>query len=67
MRKKQLLLLVTLAALIGYGIWEYYVWQWAKDVAGPIIRVDAVILWPLLIGLVIMTVVVWVRDRSGGS
>lgn len=34
---------------VVFLVWEYFVQQWAKDVNGPIIRVDLVLILPVLL------------------
>ncbi|WFD10358.1 hypothetical protein [Tepidibacter hydrothermalis] len=41
--------ITTIIFLISYGIWEFYVARWAATESGPIIRVDLVVIYPILI------------------
>jgi|LGVF01.1.fsa_nt_gb hypothetical protein len=42
----------TSSLIILYFLWEISVWFWSKDVEGPIIRVDLIIIYPILIILI---------------
>ncbi|WP_392486140.1 hypothetical protein ACER0A_010930 [Haloimpatiens sp. FM7315] len=44
--------IVTIISLILYAVWELYVAKWAKTEVGPIIRVDLIIIYPILIVLI---------------
>lgn len=47
--------IVTIISLILYAIWEVYVATWAKTEAGPIIRIDLIIIFPILIVLIVLS------------
>ena len=42
----------TMALLIAYAIWEVFVQLWAQDVQGAVIRVDLIIIYPILLVLI---------------
>ena len=41
-------IIAIIVSWTSFLVWEYYVEQWATDIAGPIIRVDLIILLPAL-------------------
>jgi len=49
----------TIVAIIVYLIWEYFVQQWAKTLpdGDPVIRVDLLLIIPVIAGLVIASIV----------
>lgn len=49
---------VTIFLIIAYFIWELFVWFWAKgqpEGGGAIIRVDLIIIYPILFVLIIIS------------
>lgn len=48
--------IVTIISLILYAIWEFYAATWAKTEAGPIIRIDLLIIFPILIVLIVLSI-----------
>lgn len=48
--------LITIIAFILYAIWEFYVAKWAETQIGAIIRVDLLIIYPILILLIALTI-----------
>jgi len=60
MTKMQIATLVLLAA---YLIWEVVVQIWAKTEGGPIIRVDLLIIYPVLVILIIISLYQRIRKR----
>jgi hypothetical protein len=48
--------ILTIVSLILYSVWELHVSEWAKTEAGPIIRVDLIIIFPILIVLIILSI-----------
>ncbi|PAQ12612.1 hypothetical protein CD798_18205 [Bacillaceae bacterium SAOS 7] len=40
---------MTIILILGYIVWEIYVRNWASTVSGPIIRVDLIIIYPILL------------------
>ncbi|PCI07295.1 MAG: hypothetical protein COB73_08500 [Flavobacteriaceae bacterium] len=46
-KKRRFLFLIAL--WLAYFIWEYFVQQWSKTESTPIIRVDLIIIIPLLL------------------
>lgn len=56
--------IITVILLILYGIWEIYVAQWAKTEPTPVIRVDLVIIYPILLIFILLSVLhIW-RNRK---
>ncbi|NGP45576.1 hypothetical protein G4V62_11660 [Bacillaceae bacterium SIJ1] len=53
--------IVTIIFILGYIIWEIYVREWASTVSGPIIRVDLVIIYPILLLMVFLSIVQLVK------
>jgi len=54
MKKRNKLILVLIGIWSLYGIWEYYVFEWAKTESTPVIRVDLFIIYPVLIILTLL-------------
>ncbi|MCH9660488.1 MAG: hypothetical protein K0U54_06210 [Bacteroidetes bacterium] len=53
--KKVLLYGITIVVIVFSCIWEYYTQQWIAaqpEGGGAVIRVDAFVLWPLVLTLV---------------
>ncbi len=55
--KRRLLILITL--WIAYFIWEYFVQQWSKSETTAVIRVDLILLIPILF---IATIIVFYKN-----
>lgn len=45
MRIRQIIMLIL---WFGYFFWEWQVLKWTENVAGPIIRVDLLLIYPIL-------------------
>lgn len=60
-------ILVLIIAWSSFGIWEWCVYEWAKDVAGPIIRVDLVLLLPALIALTVWMVIRFFKQKKANN
>lgn len=50
---------------LTYAVWECYVWLWSQDVTAPI-RVDILILAPVLYAVSFFAVLAWWRNRNRG-
>jgi hypothetical protein len=48
--------ITTLITLFIYALWEYMVSVWAQSQVGPIIRVDLIIFYPLLLVLISISI-----------
>ncbi|NOQ91110.1 MAG: hypothetical protein GQ552_00175 [Flavobacteriaceae bacterium] len=51
--------ITTILLIIAYFIWELFVWFWAKgqpESSGAIIRVDLIIIFPILLVLIIVSI-----------
>jgi len=57
---------LTLALLIGYLFWEIGIWVWARKLPphDPIIRVDLIIIYPLLLLFVSVSVFQFFKTNS---
>lgn len=55
--------LFTIFSLLAYAVWEVAVQVWAKGVEGPIIRVDLVFIYPILVVLVIISIIQFVKRK----
>ena len=52
--------ITTILLIIAYFIWELFVWFWAKgqpEGGGAIIRVDLIVIYPVLIVMIIISLV----------
>jgi len=47
--KKYIIVIITM--WVVFIIWELFVFRWAQQIEGPIIRVDLIIILPALIGV----------------
>jgi len=50
--------ITTIVLIIAYFIWELFVWFWIKgqpEGSGAIIRVDLIIIFPILLVLIIIS------------
>ncbi|MCZ4694557.1 hypothetical protein DWB61_05830 [Ancylomarina euxinus] len=66
MKKVTNIQIITFFALLAYIIWEFYVWNWAisQEYGGAIIRVDLVIILPVLLVLIIVSLVQFFRKKT---
>lgn len=57
MKKTTSIQRITIAMLLGYLFWELGVWFWAKNLppSDPIIRIDLVLIYPLLILFIVIS------------
>ncbi|MGL5438886.1 MAG: hypothetical protein ACRDA4_00670 [Filifactoraceae bacterium] len=53
--------ILTIISLIGYAIWEIAVTNWASKVSGPIIRVDLILIYFILLILISISVYQFLR------
>jgi hypothetical protein len=60
MTKTQIATLVLLAA---YLIWEIVVQVWARNIDGPIIRADLLIIYPVLITLTFISLYQQIKKK----
>lgn len=58
--------IITIIALIAYAIWEIKVYLWAKTLPDwdPIIRVDLVIIYPVLLILLIASITQLIKKKK---
>jgi len=58
----------TIVAIIVYLIWEYFVQQWSKTLpdGDPVIRVDLLLIIPVITGLVIASIVQILKHKNHG-
>lgn len=56
--------MATLLLIVGWIAWEYYVSIWAKDVMGPIIRVDLIIILPIIAIMSILSIVQFIKRKK---
>jgi len=50
--------ITTIVLILAYFLWELLVWFWIKgqpESGGPIIRVDLIIIFPILLVLIIIS------------
>ncbi|MCK5782659.1 MAG: hypothetical protein KAH10_08710 [Flavobacteriales bacterium] len=52
----------TITAITLYILWEISIWFWAKDAEGAIIRVDLLIVYPILI--ILIGISTWQKFRK---
>lgn len=55
--------LFTILSLLAYAVWEVAVQVWAKGIEGPIIRVDLIFIYPILLVLVIVSIIQFVKRK----
>jgi hypothetical protein len=55
--------IATLVLLATYLIWEIVIQLWARNIDGPIIRADLLIIYPVLIILTIISLYQRFRDK----
>jgi len=58
MKKITKIQIATVFLILAYFIWELYVWFWSKtqpESGGAIIRVDLIIIYPILLILIIIS------------
>jgi len=56
----------TIVAIIVYLIWEYFVQQWSKTLpdGDPVIRVDLLLIIPVITGLLIASIVQTIKREK---
>ncbi len=57
---------ITLILIALYLIWELFVWFWAKSqptTSGAIIRVDLIIIYPILLLLIVISVFQYFKNK----
>jgi hypothetical protein len=56
----------TIVAIIVYLIWEYFVQQWSKTLpdGDPVIRVDLLLIIPVITGLLIASIVQTIKRKK---
>ncbi|RFA35939.1 hypothetical protein CAI16_06850 [Virgibacillus dokdonensis] len=55
---------VTILLIIGWMVWEYYVWQWSKTEVGAVIRVDLIFIVPIILIMVIISILQLLKSRK---
>ena len=57
--------IATLVLIVAYFIWEFSVWQWAKTATeqGAIIRVDLIIIYPILLVLIVISIIQIIKKK----
>jgi len=60
---------MTLVLLIGYLIWEISVWSWKQSLPenDPVIRVDLIFIYPLLVTFVIISIYQYFKHSNLSS
>lgn len=55
---------VTVALLIGYIFWEMGIWIWKRELppSDPLIRIDLVFIYPVLLLLVFLSVYQYLKS-----
>ena len=58
MKKTTKIQIVTIFLIFAYFIWELVIWFWARseDINGAIIRVDLLIIYPVLLVFIIISI-----------
>lgn len=54
--RKKRYLIILIAIWVLYGIYEFIVWRWSQNEIGAVIRVDLLIIYPLLLLLSIFLI-----------
>jgi hypothetical protein len=55
---------LTVGLIVAYLIWELIVFLSSKKQAGPVIRADLLVIYPVLLILIIISVIQWLKGRS---
>lgn len=55
---------ITLIMIFAYIVWEIYVRNWAATISGPIIRVDLIIIYPIILTLLFVSVFQIVKGKN---
>lgn len=58
--------IATLILIIAYFIWEISVWQWSQTLTapGPIIRVDLILIYPMLLVLIVLSIIQLIKKKK---
>ncbi|WP_214828851.1 hypothetical protein [Exiguobacterium algae] len=56
--------ITTIVLFIAWGVWEFFVYDWAKTEDGPIIRADLVFILPILAIMLILSIVQLFRRKK---
>lgn len=63
MKKITKIQLFTIIFLIAYAVWEVAVQIWARGVAGPIIRIDLIFIYPISVLLVVLSIIQFIKRK----
>ena len=57
--------ITTLFLTAAYLVWEFFVWRWtlSSEVQGPIIRVDLIIIYPILFLLFMISIYQLIKNK----
>lgn len=68
MKKTSSIQRITVALLIGYIIWEIGIWFWIRELppSDPVIRIDLVVLYPVLLLFVFLSVYQLLKSTRPG-
>jgi len=56
--------ITTIVLLMSYAIWEFYVARWVATESGPIIRVDLVVIYPILILFIFLSLGQFIKIKK---
>lgn len=56
--------IVTVLLLLAWIAWEIYMKQWAKSQVGAIIRVDLLLIYPLIFIMTVLSILQLVKSRK---
>ena len=56
--------IATIIIFVIYFIWEVTVQLWARAIEGPVIRVDLVLIFPVLLLMIILVVIQRIRKNK---
>ncbi len=56
---------ITITLIIAYAIWEISVWIWSNTLPknDPVIRVDLLIIYPVLFVLIIISIIQYFKKK----
>ncbi len=56
---------ITITLIIAYAIWEISVWIWSNSLPenDPVIRVDLLIIYPVLFVLIIISIIQYFKKK----
>ena len=60
--KNNIVVIILTSVWLAYFVWEYFVSEWAKSITTPIIRVDLIMIYPIL--FIITVIIIYILYKN---